>query len=70
MGHILITKGIQPLLSKTQAIQQMKPTTTPQASLSISQFGWLLQEIYQKFCKTTNTTYQTTSQVCLDTITP
>ena len=29
LGHILSTKGIQPLPSKTQAIQQMQPPTTP-----------------------------------------
>ena len=29
MGHILSTKGICPLLLKTQAIQQMQPPTTP-----------------------------------------
>ena len=29
LGHILSTKGIQLLLSKTQAIQQMQPPTTP-----------------------------------------
>ena len=29
LGHILSTKGIPPLPSKTQAIQQMQPPTTP-----------------------------------------
>ena len=29
LGHILIAKGIHPLLSKKQAIQQMQPLTTP-----------------------------------------
>ena len=29
LGHILSTKGIHPLPSKTQAIQQMYPPTTP-----------------------------------------
>ena len=29
LGHILSTKGIQLLLSKTQSIQQMQPPTTP-----------------------------------------
>ena len=29
LGHILSTKGIQPLPSKTQAIQQMQPPTNP-----------------------------------------
>ena len=29
LGHILSTKGIQPLLSKTQAIQKMQPPTIP-----------------------------------------
>ena len=29
MGHILSTKGIHPLPSKTQAIQKMHPPTTP-----------------------------------------
>ena len=29
LGHILSAKGIHPLPSKTQAIQQMQPPTTP-----------------------------------------
>ena len=29
LGHILSTKGIQPLPSKTQAIQNMHPSKTP-----------------------------------------
>ena len=29
LGHVLSTKGIQPLPSKTQVIQQMQPPTTP-----------------------------------------
>ena len=29
LGHILSTKGIHPLPSKTQAIQKMHPPTTP-----------------------------------------
>ena len=29
LGHIFSTKGIQPLWSKTQVIQQMQPPTTP-----------------------------------------
>ena len=29
LGHILSTKGIQLIPSKTQAIQQMQPPTTP-----------------------------------------
>ena len=36
LGHILSTKGICPLLSKTQAIQKMQPLTTPkQVMLSL-----------------------------------
>ena len=29
VGHILSTKGIHPLPSKTQAVQKMHPPTTP-----------------------------------------
>ena len=47
LGHILSTKGICPLPSKTQAIQQMQPQTTPkqvQAFLGLVQY-------YRKFIK-------------------
>ena len=47
IGHILSTKGICPLLSKTQAIQQMQPPTTPkqaQAFLGLVRY-------YRKFIK-------------------
>ena len=30
LGHILSTKGIHPLPSKTEAIQKMHPPTTPE----------------------------------------
>ena len=46
-GHILSTKGIQPLPSKTQAIQKMHPPTTPkQVCAFLGLVGY-----YRKFIK-------------------
>ena len=47
-GHILSPKGIQPLPSKTHAIQHMQPPTTAKTSSSISWISWILQEIFKK----------------------
>ena len=47
MGHILSTKGIHPLLSKTQAIQKMHPPTTPK---QVHEFLGLVG-YYRKFIK-------------------
>ena len=48
LGHILSTKGIHPLPSKTQAIQQMQPPTTPkQVCTFLCLVGY-----YRKFIKT------------------
>ena len=72
LGHILSTKGIHPLPSKTQTIQQMQPPTSPK---QVEHFlGWSdvignSSKILQN-CKTTDTPYQTTGQVWFDTITP
>ena len=47
MGHILSTTGIQPLLSKTHAIQHMNPPTTPkQVRALLGLVGY-----YKKFIK-------------------
>ena len=47
LGHILSTTGIQPLPSKTQAIQQMQPPTTPKkVQTFLSLVGY-----YRKFIK-------------------
>ena len=47
LGHILSTKGIHPLPSKTQAIQQMQPPTTPK---QVQVFLGLVR-YYRKFIK-------------------
>ena len=47
LGHILSTKGIHPLPSKTQAIQMMHPPTTPkQVCAYLGLVGY-----YRKFIK-------------------
>ena len=48
LGHILSTKGIKPLPSKSQAIQNMHPPKTPN---QVCAFFWtckILQEIHKK----------------------
>ena len=73
LGHILSTKGIQPLSSKTQVIQQMQPPTTPtqvQAFLSLVGYYRKFIKGFAKIAKPLNTTYKTTLQVWLDTIMP
>ena len=47
LGHILRTKGIHPLPSKTQAIQKMHPLTTPK---QVHTFRGLVG-YYRKFIK-------------------
>ena len=47
LGHILSTKGIWPLPSKTQAIQNMHPLKTPKQVHTF--LG--LEEYYRKFIK-------------------
>ena len=47
LGHILSTKGIHPLPSKTQAIQKMHPPTTPKQVWAFLQ----LVGYYRKFIK-------------------
>ena len=51
LGHIHNTKGIQPLPSKIQAIQNMHPTQKVQTSLCLPSISSILQNIYQGFCK-------------------
>ena len=54
LGHILNTKGIQPLLSKTPAIQQMQPPTTPkhiQAFLGLVGYYRIYQKFHKKIAK-------------------
>ena len=47
LGHILSTKGIQPLPSKTQAIQNMHPPKTPkQVHAFLGSVGY-----YRKFIR-------------------
>ena len=65
LDHILGATGIQPLTSKTHAIQHMNPPTTPKPSR-------ILQKIYQRIhknSKSTHSTHQTTSKIQLDTTT-
>ena len=50
LEHILSTKGIQPLPSKTQAIKKYASTQNAQTSMHFSWFSWILQEIYQELC--------------------
>ena len=46
LGHILTTKGIQPLPSKTQAIQNMHPSLTKEVHAFLGLVGY-----YRKFIK-------------------
>ena len=70
LGHILSTKGIWPLPSKTQAIQKMHPPTTlKQVHAFLSLVGYY-RKIHQKLCKnsqTFDTTDTQASEIQLDT---
>ena len=65
LGHILSTKGIWPLPSKTQAIQKMHPPTIPKQVCAF----WRLVGYYRKFIKNCedskaiNFTHQAASKV-------
>ena len=66
LGHILSATGIQPLPSKTHAIQNMKPPTTPKAGQSFPWISRILQEIHKRICqnsKTTHSAHQTASEI-------
>ena len=62
LGHILSATGIQPLPSKTHAIQHMQPPTMPKTSLSFSWVSWILQEVHKRIfqnCQATNNAHTT-----------
>ena len=66
LGHIVSATGIQPLPSKTYAIEHMQPPTTPQTSLSLSWVSWIQQEVHTRICQNcqaTNNAHSTTSKV-------
>ena len=72
LGHILSATGIQPLPSKTHAIQNMNPPTTPkQVRAFLGLVGYYRK--FMRLCKNSQTTYsahQITSKIQLDTRTP
>ena len=51
LGHILSTKGIDPLPSKTQAIQKMHPPTTPKQVHAFLGLVGYYRKIIKKFTK-------------------
>ena len=51
LGHILSTKGICPLTSKTQAIQQMQPPTTPKQVRAFLRLVRYYRKFIQDFAK-------------------
>ena len=64
--HSKCITGIQPLPSKTHAIQHMQPPTTPKQVQAFLGLVRLLQKIYKGFCqnsKTINTAYTPTGKV-------
>ena len=66
LGHILSTKGICPLPSKTQAIQKMHPPTTPkQVHAFLGLVGYYRKFIknFTKIAKAINPTHKTTSEI-------
>ena len=66
LGHILSATGIRPLPSKTHAIQNMKPLTTPKQVRAFLWFSGILQEIHKGICQNSETTYsahQTASKI-------
>ena len=70
LGHILSATGIQPLPSKTHAIQHMNPPTTPkQVRAFLGLVGYYRKFIkgFAKNSKTAHFTHQTTSKIRLDT---
>ena len=66
LGHILSTTGIQPLPSKTHAIQKMNPPTTPKQVRAFLRLVGYYRKFIRGFCKNSKTTHlahQTTSKV-------
>ena len=65
LGHILSATGIRPLPSKTHAIQNMKPPTTPkQVRAYLRLVGYYRK--FMRICqnsKTANSAYQTASEI-------
>ena len=51
LGHILSTKGIHPLPSKTQAIQKMHPPTTPKQVYAFLGLGGYYRKCIKNFAK-------------------
>ena len=52
LGHILRTKGIHPLPSKTQAIQKMHPLTTPKQVCAFLGLVGYYRQFIKNFAKT------------------
>ena len=66
LGHILSTKGIWPLPSKTQAIQKMHPPTTPKQVCAFLGLVGYYRKFIKKFhedSKAINLTHQAASKV-------
>ena len=51
LGHILSAKGIQPLPSKTQAIQNMHPPKTPKQVHAFLRLVGYYRKFIKTFCK-------------------
>ena len=54
LGHILSTKGIHPLLSKTQAIQKIHPPTTPKQVCAFHGLVGYYRKFIKNFAKIAN----------------
>ena len=66
LGHILSTKGIHPLPSKTQAIQKIHPPTTPKQVCAFLGLVGYYRKFIKKFfkhSKAINFTHQAASKV-------
>ena len=66
LGHILSATGIRPLPSKTHAIQNMKPPTTPkQVRAFLGLVGYYRKFIrgFHQNSKTANSAHQTASEI-------
>ena len=55
LGHILSTKGIQPLPSKTQAVQNMHPPKMPKQSCAFLGLVEYYMKVYQEFSENSQT---------------
>ena len=69
LGHILSTKGIHPLPSKTQAIQKMHPPITVKQICPFLEMVGYYRKFIKFFCedsKAVNLTHKTASKVWMD----